>query len=738
MAAAKAKADEEARLIAEAEAQAQAEAEAAAKVAEAARLQAEADAKAKKEAEELAKTANWSAQRVGDEIKLTGYVPSKAAEEQAEEAEQAKVLLEKAEIALGEAQIAKADAEELVKNAKTPDDTKSAKGTLAQAKKAIAQANKSIKQADALLEQSAEDTKIIKLEVGPETWYDIDLDKLDPDTPVLHVFHEDLANKPDVFNNTTTNFGHHNLGVQFRPYEVIPAMVSSGDTVTKHFANIIAREPDRTTLYFSKEQLPITRAPEHTQHKIGIISDSETNNGLSIMGQIEEAYIALFDGNFPGDLAMPGFNLQSVGALNTDRDTSEEMRAITLTAKAIQLIEDGCTIITAETEVSTKVGDMLEMLCLNHGAYYIHADGVDQSKKLQSDAGDNKPQRFAENIAKIVKNFPKINPVANSFSPVFQNTVQTAVLESLRPLLQKSDADLRANLFQHEKEGIRPTNQKIGIMTGNASSSGRLLLGKIKSHVSKLVSNVGDSKMTMPDFVLRSQPKFGLSMEMNANAHDIADILRGEAQKLIDDGCTVITLACNTMDVFGDMLQAMCQKAGVQFVPIHSLVKNQLTEMGVTDVSILGAAPVASLERWSTYADLGLDHTVHQTPEIDEIGYAVKNRQSAERQIEAVQKVFERVTFGDLGGGKKPAVIAALTELSEVFNKNPGMLEGLGVSKGGVAIIDAMDLHAGEIARIALEAPEAGTVEPDTRDELDKAIQFPEALRMEKLQKFVA
>lgn len=290
----------------------------------------------------------------------------------------------------------------------------------------------------------------------------------------------------------------------------------------------------------------------------------------------------------------------------------------------------------------------------------------------------------------------------------------------------------------HQMRTNRPNeyaHHKIGILTGNSSSSGRLLMAKIEEQYAAMLGENFKGDLSMPDITLRSQHRFGLSMEMNANAHDIADMLRDEAQKLIDDGCTIIALACNTMDVFDDMLGAMAARSGVVYLPIHVLVKDHLRVMEATDVTILGAEPVASLGRWSTYADLPATYTVHETPDIDAVGYAVKNRKSQAEQLEAVRTVFNKMSFADLPEASKPAVIVALTELSEIFDSNPDVKKQLQASQEGLQIIDTMDVYAQSIAEVAVNLPLASRVSPQMQPLqwklFDNMVNNPRVLREE-------
>jgi len=253
----------------------------------------------------------------------------------------------------------------------------------------------------------------------------------------------------------------------------------------------------------------------------------------------------------------------------------------------------------------------------------------------------------------------------------------------------------------------------------------------------RFVRNLGDKfkgDLSMPEIILRSQPKFGLSMEMNANAHDIAHILKAEAQKLIEDGCTIVTLACNTMDVFNDMLTAECAANGAVYIPIHALVKEKLAEIGATDVIILGADPVASLGRWSTYKDLPENgYTVHETPNIDDIGYAVKGRKTPEELLDIVQGVFNNVSFGDLPEGRKPVIVCALTELSEVFNRHPEVKAQLENNLNGVGIIDTMSLLSDKAAEWAAFYPKGEKLYPSVHsfgiNALKKIATHPRALQ---------
>lgn len=220
--------------------------------------------------------------------------------------------------------------------------------------------------------------------------------------------------------------------------------------------------------------------------------------------------------------------------------------------------------------------------------------------------------------------------------------------------------------------------------------------------------NKGD--ITNVPVELRSIPQMGESMEMEVRAADVLVTLISAADSLIKSGCSIITLPCNTSDVFKDELSLYCAQKGAIFVSISDSVLDHLRANEIQEFFIIGGQAVSALDRWSSYANLDEKFSARGMPDnlsslVHEIGFDIKKGADANRVVQRMQAVWAHVQAK--GQGKAAAVIA-LTELSEVFaGPHARALEKL-----PIRVIDALAVYAERVADVAFNQPRLDRV-PD-------------------------
>ncbi len=211
-----------------------------------------------------------------------------------------------------------------------------------------------------------------------------------------------------------------------------------------------------------------------------------------------------------------------------------------------------------------------------------------------------------------------------------------------------------------------PKGPRIGILTGNGPESGIALWGAIIAAVRSVYDNVPD--VFMPDVVVHSVPDMGLSMELAGREDAVRQIVLDGVQSLLNAGCQLVTIACNTTIFFESEIVALCHDAGARFVSIAEAVvpavARRLRESPEAAVGLIGIGPVIDLDGgYSGYRqrldDAGI---VVATCAADEFAFEIKNQPSHKKRMGAFGKLVK--SLPDVA-----VVILALTEASIVYQE---------------------------------------------------------------------
>ncbi|MGO9761032.1 MAG: hypothetical protein ACLP1Q_07220 [Solirubrobacteraceae bacterium] len=211
-----------------------------------------------------------------------------------------------------------------------------------------------------------------------------------------------------------------------------------------------------------------------------------------------------------------------------------------------------------------------------------------------------------------------------------------------------------------------PAGPRIGILTGNGPESGVALWSAIIAGVRRVYDNVPD--VFMPDLVVHSVPDMGLSMELAAREESVRQIVLRGVQSLLNAGCHLVTIACNTTIFFESEMVALCDNAGVRFVSIAEAVvpavARRLRQSPEAGVGLIGIGPVIDFDAgYSGYRrrldDAGI---VVTTCAADEFAFEIKNQPSHKKRMGAFGKLVK--SLPDV-----TVVILALTEASIVYQE---------------------------------------------------------------------
>jgi len=242
------------------------------------------------------------------------------------------------------------------------------------------------------------------------------------------------------------------------------------------------------------------------------------------------------------------------------------------------------------------------------------------------------------------------------------------------------------------------TPQKIGIITGNAPESGIVLWELVNRYVRAQLErdNVGD--VSMPAVEVQSVPAMGLSMELDLRLGPVTDAIEGAAADLVNHGCTIVAVACNTTQFFTPSLQSICAQTGATFISMPKVVGAWLRSRNIDSIGLVGIRYVSDLGEWSAYREplegIAVERpNDHGMSRITEIGYQVKAEGPTIGAVSRLHNVLRDVF-------ESRHVLLALTELSQLID-----LTNAKPRSGNKVIIDPLHLYAEAIAAAFTGAP---------------------------------
>jgi aspartate racemase len=218
-----------------------------------------------------------------------------------------------------------------------------------------------------------------------------------------------------------------------------------------------------------------------------------------------------------------------------------------------------------------------------------------------------------------------------------------------------------------------PTGPKIGILTGNGPDSGRTLWADVLDAMRKRDPLTRRSvfaylpDVLAPAVVINSLPAMGLSMDLVERNQEVRKVVRLGVQELLDAGCGLVALACNTTIYYTPMIERMCAERGAEFVSIAEAsvgaIRRAHKRVGGGAVGLAGIAPVVDLTGgYSGYrrplAWLGDD--VKGFP-ADDLAFRVKSLGVEKRLVTPFSRAMDDIP------SDVRVVVLALTELSMLY-----------------------------------------------------------------------
>ena len=178
---------------------------------------------------------------------------------------------------------------------------------------------------------------------------------------------------------------------------------------------------------------------------------------------------------------------------------------------------------------------------------------------------------------------------------IFPKTVIRSIAEPCPIWLGRAGQHLR----DHWLDFPPPTGPKIGILTGNSPESGLTLWADVLKRLRLLYRNLPD--MLMPEVQILSLPQMGLSMELVERENHVWAEMEKAIIALLETGCKILTIACNTTIYFEPRITQLCAKYGARFISIAEAcmpgVRRALEDWnGEADVGLVGIGPVIDIE----------------------------------------------------------------------------------------------------------------------------------------------
>jgi aspartate/glutamate racemase len=205
---------------------------------------------------------------------------------------------------------------------------------------------------------------------------------------------------------------------------------------------------------------------------------------------------------------------------------------------------------------------------------------------------------------------------------------------------------------------------KIGILTGNGPDSGRALWQDLLESLRTAYELLPD--VLMPAVVVNSVPAMGLSMELVQREEAVERAVLGGITELLDVGCELITIACNTTIYFRDHIVELCRQRGAEFVSIAEASVRALenARSNAQVVGLVGIGPVIDIEgQYSGYRAPLEEHGFEVVPcDGLALAYSVKSKGDDDPRL-----ITE---FRSLMHPLPKVVILALTEVSMLYRRH--------------------------------------------------------------------
>lgn len=238
---------------------------------------------------------------------------------------------------------------------------------------------------------------------------------------------------------------------------------------------------------------------------------------------------------------------------------------------------------------------------------------------------------------------------------------------------------------EHKKVGWKKFppafGPKIGILTGNSPESGLMLWADFLEFYRGLFRRTTD--VMMPEVMIQSSPSMGLTMELAEREPWIRANILADVATLLDGGCKIVTVACNTSIYFTKEIRALCEQSDAIFISIaeacvpmirKGVEKSKLisdTGGGISkNIGLIGIGSVIDFDDgFSGYSSVleGEEFQFHPSNG-EELAWKIKDIGSDEKRINKALSDFRKMVREEFS--EVAVVVLALTEVSIVYRQH--------------------------------------------------------------------
>ena len=218
-----------------------------------------------------------------------------------------------------------------------------------------------------------------------------------------------------------------------------------------------------------------------------------------------------------------------------------------------------------------------------------------------------------------------------------------------------------------------PNGPKIGILTGNSPESGLTLWQDFLTVYRNCFNNTAD--VLMPETMIISIPQMGLTMELIEREEYVWVHIKKSIENMLESGCKLITVACNTTIYFEPQICRLCEPYGARFVSIAeasiAAVKSKLSKSTQEKVGIVGIGPVINMDDEFSGYKIHFDRNSIVPMPFDgtDIAYEIKNAGTDNRKINSAVTKLRNLINRQIGD-TDIVVVLALTEVSLAFRRH--------------------------------------------------------------------
>ena len=236
--------------------------------------------------------------------------------------------------------------------------------------------------------------------------------------------------------------------------------------------------------------------------------------------------------------------------------------------------------------------------------------------------------------------------------------------------------------------------QNIGIIAGSGPESGVDLWHKILKNNQKRFGKHFRGDLDAPNVTIISDPRLGLSMELEQHHHQVWESLREDIEDL-SQRVVWYAIACNTLNFFAERIRSLNLSA--RLISFTDCVRAYLRRNHIMQVCLLGARPVMDLGPWSAYRRLPELVDVEVLGDIQDLHRLIYDIKTYGPDHGGLANRFEEM----LSGITSRVVLLACTELP--------LLRGIKTSKTLIdvtelvveALVDRSFINSTNAARLA-------------------------------------